>query len=123
MTKFTMENSDSVKLMEGKYKVMVTKADIIVKGQEKLVVDFTLENGEKNTQFLPLWHKVVKDMVAATGQSVEGEKVEADTDYFIGLEGELEIVKVTGKGEHEGETFYNAASFTKAEAPEEKKNV
>lgn len=114
--KFTIENSESVQLTEGKYKVMVTRAELISKnGREKLVCDFTLENGEKTTQFLPLWHKVVKDMLVASGQSIEGEKVEADTDYLIGIEGELEIIKIDGTGDHEGKTFYNANSFVGTE--------
>lgn len=129
MTQFSYSSgkSPNAQLTEGDYKVMITKADIAsVQGIEKLIVDFTLENGEVRTEFIKpeTWITLFTDLLDASGQEFSEGGGEFDTDYLIGLEGTLRIIKNEGKGKHEGKTFYNAERFiaTKSEQEAGKKN-
>ena len=120
---YTKGQTQNAQLEEGEYKVMITKADIAnIKGIEKLICEFTLENSEVRTEFVKLeaWVPLFKDLLEASGQEFSDEGGEFDSDYLIGLEGTLRIVKNEGKGAHEGKIFYNAERFIKAE--EVKKN-
>lgn len=116
---YTKGGSANAVLEAGDYKVMITKAEIAsIQGTEKLIVDFTLENGDVRTEFLKLetWIPLFTDLLEASGQEFNVEGGEFDTDYLVGIEGTLKMVENKGKGKHEGKTFINADRFTKAEA-------
>ena len=122
---YSKGQSQNVQLTEGTYTVMITRADIQnVKGTNKLIVDFALENGDIKTEFIKLeaWVPLFKDLLEASGQEFSEDGGDFDTDYIIGLEGTLEVVKNEGKGKYEGTTFYNAEHFAKKEEAEVKKN-
>lgn len=114
---YTAGSNQNKILEEGDHKCMIKKADVLsIKGKEKLVVTFMLENGEEHTEFIlpQTWLTLFTDILDASGQVYEPEG-EIDTDYFIGLEGILRIIKNEGAGEYAGRTFYNAERFIKAE--------
>lgn len=118
MTKFSYSSGESqdVKLTEGEYKVMISKAEVHTDG--RLIVKFLLENGKTHTEWVKpeMWVSLFRDLMEASGQEFDAEGGEFDTDYLIGLEGKLEIVKRDGTGKYEGKTFYNGESFTLIEA-------
>jgi hypothetical protein len=115
MTQFTYEKgNNNAELTEGDYIVMIKNADPKqINGEQKLVVDFILENGEKRTEFVKTeaWVTLFSDLLTASGLGIKDEGGEFDSDNLIGLEGTLTIKKTEGKGKHEGKTFYNAARF------------
>ena len=115
MTQVTYTKGESqADLKEGEYIVMIKNADPkMINGEQKLVVDFILENGEKRTEFIKTeaWVPLFSDLLTASGLGINADGGEFDTDNLIGLEGTLTIKKTEGKGKHEGKTFYNADRF------------
>ena len=120
---YSSGESQNIELTEGKYHVMISKVDVHSDG--RLIVKFMLENGNVRTEWVrpELWVTLFRDLLEASGQQFDDKGGDFDTDYLIGIEGELEIVKREGTGKHEGRTFYNADRFIKTEpAGEVKKN-